>query len=162
MIFLCWFYILLLCYSYWCHFYSILNLEVGRQYNIAWFLSPVDWGRDPWDMRSSPRLSLSSLPHTALEGKNSKNSCFGIVERRWSIFGRCFKLTRGCRPYFLGILHLSYCCLWGLEQWCSLAKSLSSPIKIAHGHPFYLWKLKALSCHGLAPRGLNFRRDKSN
>jgi hypothetical protein len=136
----------------------------------------------PWTWRwvhniPSPGSSHLWAGGEALEGKQSQVipnlTCFklSLGDNSPKIFlwgcwrgvvhvGSCFKLTRGCRPNLSGIWPLSYHCSWGLEQWCLLSESWSSPIKIAHGHLIHLQKLAVLSCYGLGFKGFYPGRDK--
>jgi hypothetical protein len=116
-----------------------LELDVERQYVITWLLSPVGLGEEPLRQEREQSQSIPSLACLKLPLRDNIPKILCVVaERGWSSFGTCFGLKRGYRHYLLGILPLCYCSPWGLDQWSSFSESLSSPIKIAYGHPVYL------------------------
>jgi hypothetical protein len=107
------------------HFYTTLNLEVGKEWVITWILWPMGWGEDSMSQEwreQSQTFPKPNLPQLPPEGPYSKKFFLGDC---WSggqsIFSICFKLTRGCRPYLSGILSPSYCYLWALNQWHPLS-----------------------------------------
>jgi hypothetical protein len=143
----------------------LYHLELEGEETICHHLAPPTCGVGGGALE--PRGgSVPDYPHLAClnppptRGQYSKNSFLRVAEVGWYIFGSCFKMTRGCRPYLSGILSLSYRCPWGLEQWCLLSESLSSLINIVHGHLIYLWKLTALLCYGLSFTGFYPGRHK--